>query len=92
MVELVEKKNGAEIAAAAFGQMQDRILHNKNEPFGGAFVLTPPGDDPVIVQSLALNDASPGLFWATIKTIVQQQIDQVDELERRTGQGGFGRR
>lgn len=79
-------------AAAPFQRMSDRILHNKDESFGGAFVVVAPGEAPIVIQSLFLNDgATPGMFWAALKTIVEQQLMQVDAQERQL-QAGFGRR
>lgn len=79
-------------AAVPFQRMADRILHNKDEAFGGAFVVVAPGEEPIVIQSLFLNDgATPGMFWAALKTIVEQQLIQVDAQERQL-QAGFGRR
>ncbi len=79
-------------AALPFERMSARILHNKDEAFGGAFVVVAPGEEPIVIQSLFLNDgATPGRFWAALKTIVEPQLMMVDAQERQL-QAGFGRR
>lgn len=87
-MNLVEKPETAPTVAAAYHKMGDLITHNADQQFGGAFVLTPPGGGSL--ESLFISEASPALFWATLKTIIEQQLAQIDQTELR-GRQGFGR-
>jgi hypothetical protein len=88
VVDLVEKPNEAPTIAAVYHKMGELITHNADQQFGGAFVLTPPGGGSL--ESLFISEASPALFWATLKTIIEQQLAGIDEAQLR-GRQGFGR-
>lgn len=81
--------------ADLFRKMADLLDRNADQPFGGAFVIIPPGlevreiGEPL--TSLFLNEGSAGLFWGTLKTIVTQEIDKIDTAQRQL-QSGLGRR
>ena len=80
-MDLVEKPEQAPTTAAAYHKMGDLITHNADQQFGGAFVITPPGGSSL--ESLFISEASPGLFWATLKSIIEQQLAQIDQAERQ---------
>lgn len=84
-MDLVETKDQAPTTAAVYDKMGDRIRHNSGEQFGGAFVITPPGGGSL--ESLFICDPDPIIYWAALKSIVQQQLDAIETNERRTAQG-----
>jgi hypothetical protein len=88
MMDLVEKTETAPTVAASFHKMGDLMTKNAAEKFGGAFVIVDPTGETL--ESLFINDATPGLFWGTLKTIVDQQIIMIDDKERKL-RSGFGR-
>lgn len=90
-MDLVETKDPSAANADPYNKMASLIVHNAGQPFGGAFVITPPGDNAEVITSLFLNQSSLGMFWATLKTICEQQLLLNDEVERR-GRAGFGAR
>lgn len=87
-MDLVEKPEQAPTIAAVYHKMGDLVTHNADQQFGGAFVITPPGGGSL--ESLFISEASPALFWATLKTIIEQQLAVIDQMELR-GRQGFGR-
>lgn len=87
-MDLVEKPEQTPTAADAYDKMANLVRHNADQQFGGAFVITPPGGGSL--ESLFISEASPGLFWATLKTIIEQQLATIDQNELR-GRQGFGR-
>lgn len=88
-MDLVEKKEDPfAVVASTFRKMGDLVTKNTGEKFGGAFVVVDP--DGTQVESLFLNDATPGLFWGTLKSIVEQQLIEIDKKERNL-RPGFGR-
>ena len=75
--------------SAPLRSMADRLDHNADASFGGAFVIIPPEGE---VQDMLILDrsASPAIFWASLQTRVQIALQEINEAER---QGGFaGRR
>lgn len=88
MVDLVEQKDPYLTVAQAFQKMHDLISKNTGEKFGGAFVIVDP--EGTQTESLFINDATPGLFWGTLKTIIEQQLVEIDAKERKL-RSGFGR-
>lgn len=86
-MDLVEKPDQAPTIAAVYHKMGDLVTHNADQQFGGAFVITPPGGGSL--ESLFISEASPALFWATLKTIIEQQLVDIDASQRR-GRQGFG--
>lgn len=87
-MDLVEKPNEAPTTAAVYHKMGDLVTHNADQQFGGAFVITPPGGGSL--ESLFISEASPALFWATLKSIIDQQLAEIDQAQLRSRQG-FGR-
>lgn len=87
-MDLVEKPNEAPTIAAVYHKMGDLVTHNADQQFGGAFVITPPGGGSL--ESLFICDPDPVIYWAALKSIVQQQLDAIEQSEIR-GRQGFGR-
>lgn len=71
--------------SAAFRAMAERIDHNEDAPFGGAFVIIPPGGD---AQDMLLldNSGNPAIFWSTLQVRVKIALQEIEDSERR---GGF---
>ena len=70
--------------------MAERIERNKDAPFGGAFVIIPPGGTPQDMLILD-NSGNAAIFWSTLQTRVQIALSELDEGNRSGGFGG-GRR
>lgn len=75
---------------AAFTTMAQKIKMNAAQGFAGAFVIYPPGAEPVSMLFLD-EKADAGLFWSSLKSRVEMAIAELDDVERRN-QSGFGRR
>lgn len=88
MMDLVEPKDPYLTVAQAFQNMHDLIAKNTGEKFGGAFVIVDPDGNQI--ESLFINDATPGLFWGALKAIIEQQLSKIDDTERKM-RAGFGR-
>lgn len=92
-VPLVEVgKLEAETLAERFDVMAERIRLNKDDSFGGAFVIVPPlgGGEPI--ETLVLDrEQDPAQFWAILKTKAEMHLAALDQLAR-SQQAGFGRR
>jgi hypothetical protein len=65
-----------------FTDMAADIERNGEAKFGGAYVIYPPGGDPV-VQDLSVNPAADQLrFWVHLKTEIDAVIQRLDEIAR----------
>ena len=65
-----------------FTQMAEKIERNGDADFGGAFVIYPPGGDPV-VQDLSVNPTADQIrFWLKLKTEIDAVIQRLDEVAR----------
>ena len=65
-----------------FTDMAADIERNGDSKFGGAFVIYPPGGDPVL-QDLSVNPAADQIrFWVGVKTAIDAVIQKLDELAR----------
>lgn len=93
-MDLVEKPEQVPTIAAAYDKMGELIRHNADQQFGGAFVITPPvnndGSAGQALDALFISGNSAAMFWATLKTIVEQQLAEIDSVQLR-GRAGFGR-
>jgi hypothetical protein len=89
MMDLVENPDTTPTIADAYDKMGDLIRRNADQQFGGAFVITPPGDVPAM-SSLFINEASPGMFWGALKTLCDQALIEIDKVERNM-RSGFAR-
>jgi hypothetical protein len=75
--------------AAAFSRMADKIRHNAENGFAGAFVIVPPGDGPAI-EVLILEPASnEAVIWGQIKARIEMRLADIEDAQRR-GQTGWG--
>lgn len=75
------------MSSEPFREMAVQIEHNAEAGFGGAFVICPPGSDPL--RMLFLNPSpDPAVFWGTLKTTIDMALA---ELAQRDG-GQFGGR
>ena len=64
---------------------------DKNEHFGGAFVVVPPEGAGEPVQTLLLDPSpDPAQFWQMLLTKCQIQIAEIEQ--NRRSQTAFGRR
>lgn len=82
-----------ESRAAPFSDMATRIGHNAGSEFGGAVVIVPPGDGPVI-EMLLLNkvdDRTEAAFWSLLKARTDMVLADIQDRERQAA-SGFGRR
>jgi len=79
----------AEARALLFEAMAAQIRLNKDAVFGGAFVMVSPNtiDESTAFRSLMLDQDQPGIFWASIQTIVQIAMNEMEKQSRQ--QPGF---
>lgn len=93
MVDLVEKPEQSPTIADAYDKMASLVRLNADQQFGGAFVITPPvnadGTAGVPLDALFVSGITSAMFWATLKTIVEQQLAEIDQAQLR-GRRGFG--
>lgn len=82
------KEKSANDHADLFKAMAERILLNKDGAFGGAVVILPPDDGGEPVDFFLLSEQSPIMFWASLKSIIEAQIANLNDAARR---GQFGR-
>lgn len=77
-----------------FTAMAERIAINKDQQFGGALVIVPPGEDVKPVELLMLdNSGNASLFLGTAMTMIQMALQIIaDEEAKGSGFGGLGRR
>ena len=67
-----------------FRQMADRIDHNKDSAFGGAYVIIPPGQDVPTIEVLVLDrQEDPTQFFKLLMEKVKAALDQIEEAQRR---------
>ena len=72
----------AEQLASTFERMAATIRLNKDNNFGGAFVLVPPPGFGEPVESIVLNSDNAKLqFWANLKMIVDQTFVALKEQQ-----------
>ena len=67
-----------------FTAMAERIKHNADDKFGGAFVIVAP-DGGGVISDLSLADpANPGKFWASIQTLIQTKILELEQKQAQS--------
>jgi hypothetical protein len=88
MEELVVPNDGGPSAQASpFMNMAVRIDQNIKS-FAGSAVIVPPSGDPIEV--LILNPSpNPAMFWSSIKTLIEMEIEKLADRERN--QNAWGR-
>lgn len=80
----------AEALAKFFDDMAAKIRLNKDNAFGGAFVIIPPDQGGEPFQTLILDaKQDPAQFFILLKTKCESQITSIDQQARN--QGGFAR-
>lgn len=73
----------AEALARAFDEMAAKIRLNKDDNFGGAFVLVPPPGFGQPIDGLILNSSNAAMmFWANLKLMVDDTMVQLKEAQR----------
>lgn len=78
-------------AADNFQAMADRIRHNADQKFGGAFVVVPPDGQGDTLEVLILDTKmEPAQFWSTLKTKCDMALSELDTRARTVG--AYGRR
>lgn len=87
---IAEKSDTFEAVAKTLEDMAARIRRNKDEPFGGCFVVIPPkdGGEPFFYLGLDSQE-DPVLYYQLLSARIKALLEQLD-AQRRT-QGGFGR-
>lgn len=78
----------AEAIAQRFEAMAAQIRLNKDGKFGGAFLLIPPPLAGSTVETLVLSDQNAGLFWSSIKALVDGEFKTLQDKQRMAS--GFG--
>lgn len=74
--------------AAKFAGMAERIRHNAEAQFGGAFVIVDPSGDAL--ETLVLDATSDAAqFYMVLQTRITNKLKEIEEKERLTQ---FGRR
>jgi hypothetical protein len=79
--------------AELFRRMAARIDHNSDttgisDQFGGAFVIVPPGGDP-IMESLVLDPKQDvAHFFMLLQTKISQALEEIKQREARSHFGG----
>jgi len=69
--------------AKRFESMAAQIRLNKDGKFGGAFLLVPPPLSGNIVETLVLSDQNAGLFWSSIKAMVDGEFKALQDRQAR---------
>lgn len=71
--------------AQKFEAMAAQIRLNKAGKFGGAFLLVPPPLTGNVVETLVLSDQNAGLFWSSIKALVDGEFKALQDRQMRPG-------
>ena len=88
---ITQNDRSAETLAKIFDDMAARIRLNKDNPFGGAFVIIPPADGGDPFQTLILDaKQDPAQFFMLLKAKAENQITAIDHANRT--QNAFPRR
>ena len=66
-------------------QLADRIDRNSDVPFSGAYAILPPKGEAPVTLLLLDSDPSPAMFWGTLKSVVDQKLQELVEQERQGG-------
>ena len=77
--------------AAPFRRVADKIDTNRDNGFGGAFVIVPPSGPPI--ELLIVDDsADPAVFWSLVQTKWQIAMADLEMTESRGQPQARGRR
>lgn len=90
--ELIQQaKLSPEAVAQLFDDMAAKIRLNKDNSFGGAFVIIPPEEGGAPIVTLILDSKQdPGQFFTLLKVKAEAQITMLDVARRN--QSAFARR
>lgn len=81
------KDNSVETLSRRFDAMGERMRHNKDSAFGGAFVICPPtaeGSEPI--DTLILDSKQDiAQFWILLKAKAEQELSQLAQVQRNQG-------
>jgi hypothetical protein len=78
---LIIEKSDLKSLSDELREMAERIDRNADGSFGGAFVLLPPGGEPV--KTLLIDSGKdPAQFWGTLKTKCEMALAGLEELQR----------
>lgn len=77
--------------ADRFRAMAARIEKNADEPFGGCYIIIPPGDEAQPMEMLKLDGKSDGaIFWGEINSKAAESVQELTNAARNV-QAGFRR-
>ena len=74
----------ADAIAQRFEAMAAQIRLNKDGNFGGAFLLIPPHLTGTPIETLLRSNQNPGLFWSSIKALVDAQVKELQDRQARS--------
>lgn len=78
--------------ADRFRKMADRIELNSDQPFAGAMLVIPPGDEPTVIELLKLDpEPDASAFWAELNGRCADAVSKLTDASRNA-QAGFNRR
>jgi hypothetical protein len=66
----------------SFSKMAGTILHNIEQPFGGAAVIVPPGASQPIELVQFGSNVDDGQFWATLLTSIQMRMKALEDQQK----------
>lgn len=75
--------------AEVFRAMADRLGDNASHPFGGAYVIIPPGDSEAMQVFVIDAQHNPAQFFMLLEAKIKFALEQIEIEERR--KQGFGR-
>lgn len=76
-----------------FTEMANRIEVNMAQDYGGSFVIMPPGDDVKPAVMLILdNSGDAAVFWGSVMTRCQIELEMLKQKEESGGFMGGMRR
>lgn len=84
-MDLVENKDSIPTHAAEFRRVAALLDKNVGEKFGGVWLIIDPQGEQI--ESLMINDGTPGLFWGTLKAVCEQKINEIDAQSRQLRPG-----
>lgn len=75
--------------SVAFAAMAERIVKNKDESFGGAFVVVPPAGAGEPLQALVINAGVDGaMFWQVLQAQITVALGNIQQQQANP----YGRR
>ena len=69
--------------------MAEALIKNRDQPFGGAFVVVPPAEGGDALETLILDSKTDAAqFWQMLLTKCQMMIATLDAQQRQNAFGG----